>query len=196
MEFQLNHLQANSTIDNIDQIYSDVTCRVSLLIPNALNDEHSAILNERLEKSMHLRLKLFEPNTDDSNAPADNMSKDNRNVNFKPVGGSKRPVDGSKQSNMRFRRSSETELTEMEIIEGPIRVFRDNFKSGLNASCSLSLRDFDHTFAFNSLINNTIFAPASLIDQNNSACKLVNQGNIKLFFSSFVFMTFFIRWVL
>lgn len=196
MEFQLNHVQANSTIDNVDQIYSDVTCRVSLLIPNALNDEHSAILNERLEKSMHLRLKLFEPNTDDSNAPADNMSKDNRNVNFKPVGGPRRPVDGNKQSNMRFRRSSETELTEMKIIEGPIRVFRDNFKSGLNASCSLSLRDFDHTFAFNSLINSTIFAPASLIEQNNSASQLVNQGNIKLFFSWFVFITFVIRWLL
>lgn len=198
-DFQLLQVEANSTIDNVNQVYTDVTCRVSLLIPSAINDEHSAILNEHLEKAMHLRLKLIDPNVDESNAPSQ-MTKDKTNISFKPLSNSQEKqqkknetVAGkSGENSARYRRNANANadvngiLHEMQILEGPIRVFLENFKDGgLNASCSLSLRDFDGTFAYNSFISNTIFSAKSSGIKSSSVSAMMPSGR----FSSLLFVS-------
>lgn len=173
--FELVKPTANTTVDNVEQAYADVSCRATLIVPNGLSDEHSAIINERLESSLHMRLKLTEPNEQRSSLRTD-LEKNRRQTRFKQLGSSETT---EKARVKRSVTSTKALLYEMEITEGPIRVFEDNFREGLNASCRLSLKDFDNTFAFNSVIDDTVFVAAT--SPGNSAA--VVFGRDRIFFN-------------
>jgi hypothetical protein len=180
-EFAVAKLDGDSTIDNVNQAYADISCVVRLIMPTGIGDEHSAILNERIEHSMHLRLKLDEPEEEDL---AKTGRSRQRNVAFKPVNGGPRLRRRSVDSNSTNKHTVNPIIThyEMEIIEGPIRVYRDNFRQGLNASCSLSLKDYDFTFAFNSDVSRHVFDPYIELDLgSNFAARSVNVNSNSFF---------------
>lgn len=179
-EFAVTKLDGDSTIDNVNQAYADISCVVRLIMPTGIGDEHSAILNERIEHSMHLRLKLDEPEEEDL---AKTGRSRQRNVAFKPVNGGPR-LRRSVDSNSTNKHTVNPIIThyEMEIIEGPIRVYRDNFRQGLNATCSLSLKDYDFTFAFNSDVSRHVFDPYIELDLgSNFAARSVNVNSNSFF---------------
>lgn len=187
--FELSKKETDITNEEIEKHYVDISCRAKLILPNGLSEEHSAILNERLEKSMHFKLQIHELDGEHSSQTLRSRSI-KRGVRFNKI-------DNIDKAQYRLKRSIQNEnhlsLYEMEIVEGPIRLYRDNFKGALNASCALSLRDFDNTYAFNSFMNSTIYSQNSIVGSMMAPTgAAMSQSNAINFFTLYICLCIFI----
>ena len=137
----LNMFEMNKTEIGDDV---EISCRINLIVPNGLVDQHTVIISERFESLIHLDLVIHD-------SPV--MTKSFGTSVWR----NKRNTEASNQYRKLKQRSSynNPSLYELEIVEGPIKVNKENFKN-FNCSCKLILKDYDHSFVLNTQINKVI----------------------------------------
>lgn len=95
------------------------------------------------------------------------------------------------ETKKRWIRSTDQEsFYEIELVEGPVSLSKSNFRN-LSSSCQLTLKDYDNSIAYRSLLNKSIFSGTEYLKQ-----EIANAGSnqfLNLFFliiaNSFYFIT-------
>ena len=145
-------------VKNLNKEEFEISCRIRVLIPNGLNTEHTQDLNERLAHSIHLKMHV----------PDHQKSRKTQNKEIKEEGHEKNHMHHQHMHNQTsFKRSHNVEhqiqlknrtsrtvatLYEMEMIQGPFKLYKASIdeETNITISCNLILTDYDNTHAFDS----------------------------------------------
>lgn len=172
----------------------ELKCKINLLIPNGISDEHSVIINDELSETSILTLKLHHEANGDDNAKHSRKKHNNKNNKKNTITrlikrslDEKNGDDSNKQQlpnkqgvfvSNKIISDRSANLYEIEMMEGPILINRKNFQNKfINVSCHLKLIDFDATHAFDHYLNKTnVFnvKTTQLLNSNNN-----NDGPIR-----------------
>lgn len=147
-------------VNEMENDMSEIMCKANVLVPNGLVAEHNDILQERIEETAFLKLKM----------PDRHKFMNHKTLNKEIVNdlGKTVRVDSSKRNNSvevkaqaktnMSKNSFEPTLIEIEIYDGPFYVYPENLleNSTVTISCQLILKDFDKSHAFDSAIYKTI----------------------------------------
>lgn len=203
----LNSFKMEVDDSSADKI--ELTCKAKFLLPVGIVYDHTSILNEQLEKAIELKLNMISRSTynfgkdaiEDKKFELDELEKNatesseidykvtERIVN-KPAKKHGRDANVLKVSH---NQRSEITLYELEIVDGPISLYKGETEegAGANFSCHLTLVDYDETFAFDSIIHEYVRfnkgADRVQITDNNN-----NNNNSSAVNSSSVFGTIFL----
>jgi hypothetical protein len=123
--FELRKTESKTTTDDVE-----VSCRLTLVVPTGIVDQHSVIISERLDHLIGLDLIL-----NDEDGP----------VLSEPQLRKRRDAGSSNRNRLQKQVSiGHPGLYELEVLEGPVRLNKNDFNR-LNATCRLVLRDYDES---------------------------------------------------
>lgn len=122
-------LIANETGDGDDQEIH-FGCKLRLVVPNGIIDQHTVIISERLEELVHLKLSVV---NDKGEKHLHKRAEKNLKRSRRDVGHGMMTLYDNQQSSTLF---------ELEMFEGPITIKKYDV-TDLTTTCRLILKDYD-----------------------------------------------------
>jgi hypothetical protein len=165
-------LHKNESTDNYGDL--EISCRLSLIVPTGLIDQHTIIISERLESLISLELIV---NDEDGPVLRNRHQHKRRGVSSQLL----------KNRLIKQRNFNHPSLYELELIEGPLKLNKNDFNN-LNSTCRLVLRDYDESIALDTITSSVLVSgnnnkrDVNLLGAPNSAYKFQN---------SLIFLTIF-----